>query len=105
MSYGTNLADMFHQVGVYTGSILKGAKPADLAVLQSNKIEPCVDSAIQADRPFEVYYCSGLRDYVGAERMSLPITLITTMFAAVQESVCGTKRRFVVTHQFGRYRM
>jgi putative ABC transport system substrate-binding protein len=39
MSYGTDLADMFHQVGVYTGSILKGAKPADLPVLQSSKFE------------------------------------------------------------------
>jgi putative tryptophan/tyrosine transport system substrate-binding protein len=29
VSYGTDLADSFHQVGVYTGSILKGAKPAD----------------------------------------------------------------------------
>jgi putative ABC transport system substrate-binding protein len=37
MSYGTDLADMFHQVGVYTGNILKGAKPADLPVLQSTK--------------------------------------------------------------------
>jgi putative ABC transport system substrate-binding protein len=39
MSYGTDLADVFHQVGVYTGSILKGAKPADLPVLQSTKFE------------------------------------------------------------------
>ena len=39
MSYGTDLADMFHEVGVYTGSILKGAKPADLPVLQSTKFE------------------------------------------------------------------
>jgi putative ABC transport system substrate-binding protein len=39
MSYGTDLADMFHQVGVYTGSILKGIKPADLPVLQSTKFE------------------------------------------------------------------
>ena len=39
MSYGTNFADMFHQVGVYTGKILKGAKPADLPVLQSTKFE------------------------------------------------------------------
>jgi len=39
MSYGTDLADMFHQVGVYTGQILKGAKPADLPVLQSTKFE------------------------------------------------------------------
>jgi putative ABC transport system substrate-binding protein len=37
MSYGTDLADTWHQVGVYTGNILKGAKPADLPVLQSTK--------------------------------------------------------------------
>ena len=39
MSYGTSLADVFRQVGVYTGSILKGAKPANLPVLQSSKFE------------------------------------------------------------------
>jgi putative tryptophan/tyrosine transport system substrate-binding protein len=39
MSYGTDLADMSHQVGIYTGNILKGAKPADLPVLQSAKFE------------------------------------------------------------------
>ena len=39
MSYGTDLADMFRQVGVYTGNILKGAKPADLPVVQLAKFE------------------------------------------------------------------
>ena len=39
MSYGTDLADASHQVGVYTGGILKGAKPADLPVLQSTKFD------------------------------------------------------------------
>ena len=39
MSYGTNLADSFHHVGLYTGQILKGAKPADLPVVQSTKFE------------------------------------------------------------------
>jgi putative ABC transport system substrate-binding protein len=39
MSYGTDLADMFHQVGVYTGNILKGAKPTELPVQQSTKFE------------------------------------------------------------------
>jgi len=39
MSYGTGLADMFRQVGDYTGRILKGAKPADLPVVQSSKFE------------------------------------------------------------------
>jgi putative ABC transport system substrate-binding protein len=39
MSYGTNRADLFHQVGVYTGTILKGTRPADLPVVQSTKFE------------------------------------------------------------------
>ena len=39
MSYGTDLADLFRQVGVYTGRILKGAKPVDLPVVQSTKFE------------------------------------------------------------------
>ena len=39
MSYGPDLADSFRQVGIYTGSILKGAKPGDLPVVQSTKLE------------------------------------------------------------------
>jgi ABC-type uncharacterized transport system substrate-binding protein len=39
MSYGTNNLDMFRRVGVYVGQILKGAKPAELPVLQSTKFE------------------------------------------------------------------
>ena len=39
MSYGTDILDMWRQVGVYTGQILKGANPPELPVIQSSKFE------------------------------------------------------------------
>ena len=58
MSYGGDIAEMFHQVGIYTGKILHGAKPADMPVQQSTKFEFVIN--LQTARALGIEVPSGL---------------------------------------------
>jgi putative tryptophan/tyrosine transport system substrate-binding protein len=54
MTYGADLAEMWHQVGVYAGQILKGTKPTDLPVVQSAKFQFMINLKIARTLGIEV---------------------------------------------------
>ena len=58
MSYGVELVEIAHQVGLYTGNILKGAKPADLPVQQSTKFNFAIN--LQTARALGIEVPSGV---------------------------------------------
>ena len=58
MSYGTNVPEVYRQIGIYTGRILKGEKPADLPVLEPTKFDMSVNlkaaKALGIDTPTSI---------------------------------------------------
>jgi putative ABC transport system substrate-binding protein len=58
MSYGTNVPEVYRQIGIYTGRVLKGEKPADLPVLEPTKFDMAINlrtaKALGIDMPTSI---------------------------------------------------
>ena len=52
--YGTGLIELYRQVGLYTGRILKGEKPADLPIIQATKLELVINLRTAKELGFQI---------------------------------------------------
>jgi hypothetical protein len=94
MSYGTNNVNGFHQVGVYTGSILKGAKPADLPVVMGCR-RKCHRGADEPDPDANSWLCRPRREITQGRVTTRPsrASLATVHGASSYVELRGWRRR------------
>jgi len=71
MSYGSHLSDVYRQIGVYAGQIIKGAKPAELPVLQAVQVVVDALTGLVGQLEFDWPSCLFLPNHCSVDRVAI----------------------------------